>query len=266
MNTIYNYDFDQSVTGYNFLDGWLTLFAVWMLIMLVVMLIKLAAYIIKGIGLYTMAHRQGLEYPWLAFIPYARYYLQGEISGDIKLKEKSIKNPGIWMIVFPIAWAMVFGLINSGFWALFGGAIFHIIESDGSTLGGSLVLACIMLILWFIICILYNGIYKTLNGLIDFQIFEKFTTKNMAVAHAVLSILIPLYESISIFALKNRAFTPGHEPKMQVPPSPVMPETVVAEPVMREQAVSEPEAQIPEAQVPEVQATEAPKEDGNSQI
>ena len=54
------------------------------IIMLVCAIFALLSYILKGIGMYTMAKRQGMDYAWLAFIPFARTYLHGELAGDRK--------------------------------------------------------------------------------------------------------------------------------------------------------------------------------------
>ena len=42
----------------------------------------IASYLLRGIGMYTLGKRRGMNYPWLAFIPYARTYFQGELCAS----------------------------------------------------------------------------------------------------------------------------------------------------------------------------------------
>ena len=82
----------------------------------------------------------------------------------------------------------------------------------------------ILFILLIVAAILYQAVYGVLTALVNFQIYGRFTTRNMAIAHSVLSSLVPLYESFCLFALRNRDFNPGMEPRLTPPPvQPVYP-------------------------------------------
>ena len=83
----------------------------YLIILLVGLTVAVVNYIFRGIGMYNMAKREGMDYPWLAFVPFARTYLQGELGGTVHLKNKQIKNPGIWLIVLPIISSIVTGLL-----------------------------------------------------------------------------------------------------------------------------------------------------------
>ena len=72
----------------------------------------IASYLLRGIGMYTLGKRRGMNYPWLAFIPYARTYFQGELCGTLHFKEKEIRNPGIWILVIPIVSNFVTGIFG----------------------------------------------------------------------------------------------------------------------------------------------------------
>ena len=70
---------------------------------------------------------------------------------------------------------------------------------------------------------MYNAVYSVLRILVNRQIYEKFTTPGMAVAHAVLGVLLPLYESICLFVMRNRPYNLGKvlflgTPFMTTPP------------------------------------------------
>lgn len=81
----------------------------------------------------------------------------------------------------------------------------------------------VLILIFSAVSLGYTAVYKSLEVLVNHQIFERFTTKNMSIVHAVLSTLVPLYESICFFVMRNHPFNPGMEPPtpppfMQSPP------------------------------------------------
>ena len=202
---------------------------IFIIIMLVCAIFGLLSYILKGIGMYTMAKRQGMDYAWLAFIPFARTYLHGELAGSIRLKNKSIQNPGIWLLALPFLYGAVSSLLNAILWFVGVGSLTKIFQNaflpyGRVNLSGGAVMGIVVLVLIFsVISLGYTAVYKTFGVLVNHQILERFTTKNMSIVHAVLSTMIPLYESICFFVMRNHPFNPGMEPPaprpfMQSPP------------------------------------------------
>ncbi|CUX26912.1 hypothetical protein [Clostridium sp. C105KSO13] len=214
MFDYYNYgNMDSVMTG---------ILAIYMIILALCFIFYVISYIFKGIGMFTIAKRQGMDSPWLAFIPFARTYLHGELGGSITLKSKNIKNPGIWLLALPfIAGAVNFIfyllIIVVGFGTVFSSLFDYRSYGDYSysyapQIGPGTVLGIIVLvIIWIILLIAYEAIYKVFGVLVNHQILERFTTKNMSVAHAVLCSTIPLYESICFFVMRNKDFNPGME-------------------------------------------------------
>lgn len=234
MNYYDTYDYAYNTTSDSIVAG---ILAVYLIVLVVLFLFYIISYVFKGIGMYTIAKRQGMDYPWLAFIPFARKYLQGEIGGGITLKSKTIKNPGIWLLVMPFIFGVVNFVLYMAFWVIGVGAMANMFSGYGYAYGhdyysprmsGGMILGIIvLLVVWVIIAVLYGAVYKVLTVLINHQILEKFTSKNMSIAHAVLCIFVPMYESLCFFVIRNREFNPGMEPDMgrpfiQVPP-PIMP-------------------------------------------
>ncbi len=69
--------------------------------------ITLVCFIFKGIGLYTIAKREGIKAPFLAFIPFASFYLLGKIVGGVKVFGRHVKNLGlITMITLIVNYAL----------------------------------------------------------------------------------------------------------------------------------------------------------------
>lgn len=198
------------------------------IVVLVCAIFALLSYILKGVGMYTMAKRQGMDNAWLAFIPFARTYLHGELAGSIRLKNKSIQNPGIWLLALPFLYSAVYSLFNGILWFIGFGAITKIFQYDllygrVDMSAGSVMGMVVMFVIIAVISVLYTAVYKAFGILVDHQILGRFTSKNMSIAHAVLGALIPLYESICFFVMRNHPFNPGMEPPkpkpfMQSPP------------------------------------------------
>ena len=58
----------------------------------------LVSYILRGVGMYTLGKRRGMDYPWLAFIPYARTWFQGNCAAPCILVIRSLspRGSGFW--------------------------------------------------------------------------------------------------------------------------------------------------------------------------
>lgn len=220
---IYEYNYDYPVSHGNGGDAAVTiLLTVYLVVLALILAFALASYIFHSIGMYTIGKRMGRDHAWLAFIPFARDYFHGELAGEIPLKNKSIKNPGIWKLVLPIIYGAVAGVL---FVFLFVAAIGAGAASSlsGNQMGGIMAFSTTLIALYIVIlvfAVVYSAVYSVLRILIDIQIYEKFTTRNMAVVHSVLSGIIPLYEAICFFVMRNKPFNPGMEPQLTPPPVP----------------------------------------------
>jgi uncharacterized membrane protein len=219
--------------------------------------------------MYTIAKRQGMDSPWLAFIPFARTYLHGELGGSIMLKSKKIKNPGIWLLAMPF----IAGAVNFVFYLLiiivgFGTAFSGLFDlgsygeysySYGPQISPGAILGIIVLaILWMVVLVAYEAIYKVFGVLVNHQILEKFTTKNMSVAHAVLCSAIPLYESICLFVMRNKDFNPGMEPDLSGPFASPLPAILLAG---ESEEKTEPDTASETDAIPPADTIEQPPED-----
>ena len=77
----------------------ITILLIYLIILLVWGLAALIGYILKGIGMYTIAKRRGMDYPWLAYVPFARAYLRRGISRRNRIKRRKntkIRESGCW--------------------------------------------------------------------------------------------------------------------------------------------------------------------------
>lgn len=286
------YDYDYMYDYGSSMDSMaVTILMVYFGIFLIWGLLSLVSYIIKAIGICTIAKREGAEYPWLAFVPFARTYLQGELGGEIVFKKKSIRNPGIWLLVLPfVEGAAVFVLYLVIFGAIGFSAFSYTVSGyyGPGMSAGTVGLMIFLMIVFVIVLVVFNAALQVLRILVNHQILGKFTSPNMSIVHAILMGIIPLYEAICFLVMSRKPYNPGLgpvqvKPFMQMPPedpnlymggtSPVMPEAPVQtqndenqvpeEPVNQESGfvpqrglMSTVQPEVPETEVPETEKAE----------
>ena len=250
----YYESYDYSNLGSN---GIATVLMVYLLIFVVWGIYSLLCYIIKGIGLYTIAKDQGEDYPWLAFVPFARTYLQGELGGEIVLKKKSIRNPGIWLIVLPFIEGAVFMIFYLLLFGVIGFSAYTTMGYSNSYMGaGSIGTILFLTVLFIVVIVAGSAVNQVLKVMVNHQILERFTTKNMSIIHAIFMSLIPLYEPLCLFIMSRRVATNmdgvnstfevqrglmGQEAEVQP--------TEVVQPVQPESEVQPVEAEQPDTEV-----------------
>lgn len=115
--------------------------------------IGLAFYVLKSIGLYTLANNRGIENSWLAWIPVADLYIMGLLVGEMDILNYHLDNLGLWCPVIFV-----------------GGAVLSRIP----VLGVLIQLALFVFALYFL-----------------YKLFEKYTSQ--AVLYTVLSIIPGLF-------------------------------------------------------------------------
>jgi len=71
-----------------------------LVILLLTIVFFILAYIPFSFGIYQMASKQGLDMPWLAFIPLAQLYIVGLIVREIRFQSYQIPQP---QLVLPLA-------------------------------------------------------------------------------------------------------------------------------------------------------------------
>ena len=216
----FTYEYNYPVSSSDDLFG--VIMSVYLIILTLALLFALVGYIFYSVGLYTIGKRMGKENPWLAFIPYARDYFQGELAGPVRLNKKEIRSPGIWNLVIPI----ISSVLAGGSWvvmSLAGGLMSAAGISGSGSAGIALLFVIMMYTLLTVAVIAARAAQKVLKILINKQILERFTTGNMELVHAVLMIVVPLYEALCFFVMRKRDFNPGMEPKITPPPAPLPP-------------------------------------------
>lgn len=184
---------------------------VYMAVIGVILLFSLVSYIFQGIGMYTLGKRRGMDNAWLAFVPYARTYYQGELCGTLTFKERQVKSPGIWMLLIPIVSNVIVGAAFAMFWVTFAVKMaqfaqyaysYNSFDYTFSGWGSGLLIFGFIMVL--LLSIFASALQSTLMVLVNNQIFARYTDKNYALLHALMGIFIPLYTAIYFFIIRNR--------------------------------------------------------------
>lgn len=176
----------------------------YMLCLSVCAVIALAEYILYGFGLYGMARKAGVGGEWMAFVPYARRYLQGKLGGPITLKGKTMKKPGLWMILLPFAMGVAAGLLAGLALALaVAGTLFHENAMIMIPMASVAIFADMIIFLLLFVGMAAKG---GLRALINYQIFSHYCQGNVLVLHIIFSTMLPLYEAAAFFYYRRKPF------------------------------------------------------------
>ena len=72
-------------------------------------------------------------------------------------------------------------------------------------MAGLLVVLLVFFVFVIIVSLIYAAIKGGLGVLVNRQIYERYTTVNMATLHAVLGMILPFYTSVCMFIFGRRA-------------------------------------------------------------
>ncbi len=174
-------------------------------LLLVLLLGWVVNYIFRGIGVSTLAKKQGLPAPFLAWIPYARTYLCGQLAGDIPFGKRTMRRPGLWLLFLPMACSILLAIVM----VLYFVSIFITTLSAAGLPDaqvGSTILS--LLVVWIIILTVVSLATSVATSwvmlLVYTNIFKKYCPENTALTHAILSTFVPLYGCIYLFILGTR--------------------------------------------------------------
>lgn len=195
---MYNYSLEEQL-----LRGFIMMYVFFIIIMVVA---AIALYVLKSAGLYKMAKNRGMENAWISWIPYVRVYYQGEIAGTIQMGNKSIRHPGIWMLVIPFVSGAVISIIYVV--AILGAITMGIIGNThnsgvlfAGTFPGLLMVICMIVAAVFMVLLAAD---KILKAFVNRRIYGQVAEENTALFHSVAGLFIPGYESVCIFMYRNK--------------------------------------------------------------
>lgn len=265
----YNFDYNF---GYNFGPGLAdvssiagTVFLVMMGVYALVGIYTVAAYVLKSLGMYTIAQRRSIKHPWLAWLPFGNLWILGSIAdqyqyvsmGQVKSRRKVMLGLQIANFVLYIGIICIYVKMIADMLINYGGN--PELMDEGSLVAMVLGMFLLVLAIWVVSVILMVFQYISLYNL------YASCWPNCKVAFILLSILLGFTEPFLVFACRNKDLgMPPRKPKSVYEtvaiPQPVAEPVVepVAEPVVEpaaepveepvEEPVAEAEAEEPAAE------------------
>lgn len=232
----YYMDMPYRSYGHSYADDAGLILGIYGVIIVVFLLGALVHYLIKGFGLYGIAKKRNNEHAWMAFVPYANAYLQGELAGEVTLGKKKVENWGIWTLLAPLIFGALFVGVYIVLWVLI---VVGIIGSAANLASVVLVFALLFMLLFILVLVAGEAGVKAVYGIACYQIYKRYTAGTLALVHTILGIFIPFYQAIYFFILRNRepleppAATTGADPYLEQipkvePPDQTQPEQMEA--------------------------------------
>lgn len=164
-----------------------------------------ASYIMSAIGFQTIARRRGIKCPWLAWIPFANYWILGGISDeyDCRNGKKSSKRKSllalsiiaeVLLAIFLVLFVVIMGQVV---------ATEYMTETYVSTT--SLIGA---LVPFLLVAIATEGVLIALLVIMCIALYKVYrsTVPEKAVAYLLLSIFIPLAQGICLMKCRNEGY------------------------------------------------------------
>jgi hypothetical protein len=180
------------------------------------MLWGIISYVFMAIGMYTIAKRRGINFPWLAWLPFGSSWMLGCISDEyryvVKGQEKSKRKLmlGLDIAVSVLAVVMIGVLIAA--------IVFIPYGAPGSTAQWARTMGLVMVALG--LCLVMLGLAITLMVLRYMALYDLFASCNpeTATVFTALSIVLSLFGSsilpaIFVFATRNKDI--GMPPRYQ---------------------------------------------------
>ena len=85
----------------------------WLILVLIVVLpIALATYIVNGISMMKISKKLGVENGWLAFVPFANYWLLGRLAQEDQKVYYPEKKAVRWSVIYLVV--VIVGMVLSG--------------------------------------------------------------------------------------------------------------------------------------------------------
>lgn len=195
--------------------------AIVMVVYLLILGIGIASYVMNSLALHKIADRRGIQNPWLAWIPFANYWIIGSIADEYDAHNGLQRKWKVVLLALALIYVGGFVLMYI-FMFVFIFAIIGVAESGSeptaaffsTLLGFYVILVVIMLI-----AMAFNALYT----ICMYKIFES-TVPEKAVKYMLLSLLVPLGCPICLMLCRNQGYSvPKPQPVYAYPAMPVPP-------------------------------------------
>ena len=212
MSYYYSFNFDSPMDD----SFWMIFGGIYVFALVIGALFGIAVYVMRSIGVYTIAKRRGLSSPWLVWIPVGFEWIIGSVSdqyqyvvkGEVKEKRKlllglSLGNISLQFVALIVAIVMLSRLIIAG---------------DGISDGqmASIIMGPLLavMIIWLVVVVLSIVVF-VFRCICMYDLYRSCDPNN-AIAYLVLGILFSILEPIFLLVIRKK--DGGMPPRREQPP------------------------------------------------
>lgn len=176
---------------------------VFIFVYLVLLVYLILAYVFESLSLHTIARRRGIANPWLAWIPYAKYWTLGAIARDYD-KQNGIKRR--WdktLLTLSIVMAGCIIITYIGMFAYIMSIAFQVGSAEMSE-----EMALQFMGMLFALCIpigIISSAVSTLTIICYYKVFES-TVPEKALKYFLIYLLVPFAAPFCLFACRNKGY------------------------------------------------------------
>ena len=172
---------------------------------LIVSAFGIATYVLRALGLYTIAKRRGINHPWMGWVPVLDLWVLGCISDQYQyvVKDKD-KNRRKWLLGLNIAIAVVYIV----FFVFFGVAVAGVVTGATGGLREEQLLTALMgpatgLLICLIPLVIFAIAITVIRYVAFYDLYTSCSPQNN-VLFLVLSIFFTVTEPFFVFFIRNK--------------------------------------------------------------
>ena len=173
--------------------------------LLIVWAFGIASYVLRALGMYTIAKRRGIHHPWMSWIPVVDLWVLGCISDQFRYVVKGqTKNRRKWLLVLNIVLTVVY----IAFFVLFGVMMVTVISGLISGMKENLLVETMMgSMLGTLACIIPMTVLAITVAVIRYMsMYDLYTSCSPGnnVLFLVLSIFFNVTEPFFVFFIRHK--------------------------------------------------------------
>lgn len=184
--------------------------------MMVVSSLGIVTYVLRALGLYTIAKRRGINHPWMSWVPVLDLWVLGCISDQYQYVVKGkVRNKRKWMLGLNITLVVVYIILFVFLGILVGSVVAGTVGGMGEQymlekmVGPAVaMLVCLIPLAAIAIAVM------VLRYVSMYDLYTSCTPQNN-VLFLVLSIFLPVTEAFFVFFIRNKE--EGMPPRRQQP-------------------------------------------------
>jgi len=183
----------------------------------------IAAYVLRALGLYTIAKRRGINHPWMSWVPVLDLWVLGCISDQYQYVVKGKdKNKRKWLLGLNIAMAVIYVV----FFVFCGVAVAGAISGVTGSMGEEKLVAALMgPVMSMLVCLIPLAVIAiavlVIRYIAMYDLYTSCSPQNN-VLFLVLSIFFRVTEPFFLFFIRNKdeGMPPRRQQPQYIPPQP----------------------------------------------